>query len=274
MRRAPPWALVGLLVVGAGLGMGIGIANQSPVPAQAQISQIINTTEDAGTAHFILSTVSTSTNPQSRFSYVESGEISFQTGDIEFSVPAIPAASGGSGSGASDTRIIVTRRSLFVYQSLTDPGSGGTTWAKDTISTRSSEHAEVLNSFSPFGDLQFPDAIKVVQFADLGHAIVHGEGATKFHFSTSTCQSTTNGVTQRVSSAPTTLWVDSHGRLVEASATQTVAFHSPHKAADPSGRSTTTVTVHLFDFGAPVNVKAPSGANGTMTFFIDSGKCL
>jgi hypothetical protein len=217
--------------------------------------------------------VSTSTNPENRYSYIESGEISFRTGDMEFSVPAIPTAGNGSGSGASDTRLIVTRRSLFVYQSLTDPGSKGVSWAEDIISTRSSEQAEVLNSFGPFGALQVPDAIKVVQYEDLGHDIVHGEVATEYHFSTSTCQSTTNGVTQRVSSAPTTLWVDSHGRLIQAVATQTVAVHSPHRSGNLNSRLTVTVTIHLFDFGAAVKVRAPTGATGAMSFFFARSKC-
>jgi hypothetical protein len=252
--------------------MGIGIAGQSP-SAQAQISQIVRMTEYAGTAHFVVSIVTTSPNPENRSSYIESGEISFKTGDMSFSVPPIPTARSGSGSGGSETRIIVTRRSLLVYQSLTDPGSKGVSWNKDTISTGSPARAEVLNSFGPFGDLQVPDAVKVVQFEDLGQHIVHGEGATEYHFSTSTCESTTNGVTQHVSSAPTTLWVDNLGRLIHGVATQTVAVHSPHKSGTLNSRLTVTVTVHLFDFGAPVNVKAPTGATGTMSIFFASSKC-
>ena len=122
MRRALPWLLVGLVAAGAGLGMGIGIANQPSASAQAQISQIISTTEGAGTAHFIISTVTTSPNPELRSTSVESGEISFETGDMEFSVhysSANSKATNGSGSGASDTRVIVTHRSLFLYQKLT-----------------------------------------------------------------------------------------------------------------------------------------------------------
>jgi len=195
---------------------------------------------------------------------------------MEFSVHYLSAnskATNGSGSGASDTRVIVTHRYLFLYQTLTTPGLGGTSWAKDTISTGSPERAEVLNSFGPFGDLEVPGAVKIVQFADLGQHILHGEGATEFHFSTSTCQSTTNGVTQRVSAAPTTLWVDSHGRLIQAVATQTVVVHSPPKHGDLNNRLHTTVTVHLSDLGAPVKVAAPTGVNGAMSILFASSKC-
>jgi hypothetical protein len=264
------------VAAGAGLGMGIGIANQSPVSAQAQISQIIRSTEAASTAHLVITTVTTSPNPELRSTSVESGEINFTTGDAEFSVHYTSAnlkASNGSGSGASDTRLIVTHRSLLLYQMLTNFGAGGISWAKDTISTGSPEHAEVLNSFGPFGALQVPHAVKVVQFEDLGRHDVHGEVATEFHFSTSTCKSTMNGVTQRVSSAPTTLWVDSYGRLIQVAVTQTVVVHSRPKAGGLDNRLTFTVTVHLFDFGAPVNVTAPSDAHGAMSVLFASSKC-
>ena len=274
MRRALPWLLVGLVVAGAGLGMAIGIANQPSPSAQAQISQIARTTRDAGTAHFIITTVTTSPNPEFRSTSVESGEISFETGDMEFSVHYSSANSKAtSGSGASDTRVIVTHRSLFLYQTLTTPGSGGTFWAKDTISTGSPERAEVLNSFGPFGDLEVPGAVKIVQFEDLGQHILHGEGATEFHFGTSTCHSTTNGVTQRVSSAPTTFWVDSHGRLIQAVATQTVVVYSSPKHGDLNNRLHTTVTVHLSDLGAPVKVAAPTDVHGAMSILFASSKC-
>ncbi len=276
MRRALPWLPVGLLIAGAALGMGIGIANQPSASAQAQISQITSTTEGAGSAHFIITTVTTSTNPELRSTSVESGEISFETGDMEFSVhysSANSKATNGSGSGASDTRVRVTHRSLFLYQRLTMPGSGGTFWAKDRISTGSPERAEVLNSFGPFSDLQVPGAVKIVQFEDLGQHIGHGEGATEFHFSTSTCQSTTNGITQRVSSAPTTFWVDSHGHLIQAVATQTVVVHSSPKHGDRNNRLHTTITVHLSDLGAPVKVAAPTDVHGAMSIFFATSKC-
>lgn len=276
MRRALPWLLVGLVAAGVGLGMVMGIANQPTVSAQAQISQITATTEGAGTAHFAITTVTTSPNPKLRSTSVESGEISFETGDMEFSVhysSANSKATNGSGPGASDTRVIVAHRSLFLYQTLTTPGLGNTSWAKNTILTGSPKRADVLNSFGPFGVLQVPDAVKIVQFEDLGEHILHGEGATEFHFSTSTCQSRTNGVSQRVSAAPTTLWVDRHGRLIQAVATQTLVVHSPHKSGNLDSRLTVTVNVHLFDYGAPVNVKAPTGVNGTMSIFFASSKC-
>ena len=44
--------------------MGIGIATQPSASAQAQITQIISTTEGAGMAHFIFSIVMTSCNAQ------------------------------------------------------------------------------------------------------------------------------------------------------------------------------------------------------------------
>ena len=51
VRRALPWALVGLVLAAAGLGMGIALGNE-PVSAQAQI---VKSTEKTGTARFTIS---------------------------------------------------------------------------------------------------------------------------------------------------------------------------------------------------------------------------
>ena len=116
MRRALPWLLVGFVAVGAGIGMGIGIAGQSPT-AQAQISQIVRTTEEAGTARYTISAaVSIGPNSKLRTGFSASGEINFKTHSMSETLHIGPTpSSGGKVLIDPDLKFIETGRFLYVY---------------------------------------------------------------------------------------------------------------------------------------------------------------
>jgi hypothetical protein len=264
VRRALPWLLVGLVAVGAGLGMGIGIAGQSP-SAQAQIAQIVRTTDNAGTARFTLSAVVIDPG-RIRTEIVASGEMNFKTDSVSMTLQypsADPHTNKAGASALFEVRMIETGGYQYVYlPSVSASGSSGTTtgpithsWQKVPLSSGSRNGSGIVNS--PMGLLGLPGSTQVLQ--DLGPSMVGGKEATEYEMGPSTCQSTANGLTQSYSSAPTTLWVDGHGRLIQGEATQTEVVQPP-KASEvgrTTFRSTDTETVRLFDFGTPESITAP-----------------
>jgi hypothetical protein len=184
----------------------------------------------------------------------------------------------------TNLRIIITGRTLYVYEpNLPAFGSVGSTtgpvtssWRKESLS--SSSHNSFLSSFGPMALLQIPASSKALQFEDLGPSMVRGENTTEYQFGVSACQSTTNGITQNYSSAPTTLWIDTRGRFVQGTTAQTVVIRTPKQSGNRTDRLTTSSTVHLFDFDVPVNITAPAAAgsnsgSAAIILFSNDNRC-
>ena len=118
---------------------------------------ILRTTENAGTARFTVTELTTSTSPGLASDFVESGEINFRTGDIDVTTRDSPSNAGagtGPGSDLSEMRILVTRNSLIIFEKIPAVGLLGTSWAKDKVTSSSWEQAEIEGSFGPFAALQ------------------------------------------------------------------------------------------------------------------------
>jgi hypothetical protein len=90
VRRAVPWALVGLLGIGVALGAALG-ATESPStvlvqavsPTQAEwVAHVLATTRAAGTAHLTFNEVTSSANPDLRGSSSGSGTVNFAVGTV------------------------------------------------------------------------------------------------------------------------------------------------------------------------------------------------
>ena len=272
MRRALPWLLVGLVAVGVGIGMGIGIAGQSPT-AQAQISQIVQTTDNAGTARFTMSVVVIDPG-HIRTDIDASGEINFKTDSVSMILrypSAHKHANKADAPALSEVKMIETGNYQYLYvPSVSAPGSSLTTtgpitdsWQKVPLSTGSGNGTGTADS--PFSLVGLPGSLGVLQ--DVGPSTVNGQEATEYETGPSTCQSTASGLTQSYSSAPTILWVDGHGRLIQGKTTQTVVIHPPkglgsgkNSAGANTVESTDSATVRFFDFGTPVNITPPAKA--------------
>lgn len=262
--------------------MGIGLANQPP-SAQAQISQIARRTEKAGTARFTISTRTTSSTPGAGSTSIESGEISFKTDSISFTVHYPALKDGSATAGLPPTlRIIGVGRILYVYQpNLPSLGSVGATtgpvgsfWGKDSLSTAAHERTDIFSTFGPMGLVQIPSSTQVPQIEDLGNRTVGDETTTEYQYGVSTCQSTSNGATQYLLSTPTTLWVDSHDRLVEGETAETVVVRNPKQSGTHTDRLTTSETVRLYDFGKPVNITAPMNATAGTEIGFATDRCI
>jgi hypothetical protein len=108
------------------------------------------------------------------------------------------------------------------------------------------------------GLLQLRGSTQVLQ--DIGPSTVGGQQVTVYQLGPSTCQTSATGLTQTYSTVWTTLWVDSHGRLIQGEDTQTVVIHPPRGTDIGATASTDTTSVRLFDFGTPAHIGAPPNA--------------
>ena len=86
MRRALPWALVGLVgfvtAAAAALGAVAAPGTQTVTPAQ-WVAGVLSTTAQAGTAHFTYDLVTTSPNPELRSTRHGGGVVDFSQGNVQ-----------------------------------------------------------------------------------------------------------------------------------------------------------------------------------------------
>jgi hypothetical protein len=108
--------------------------------------------------------------------------------------------------------------------------------------------------------LKLPRSIQTIQ--DLGLGIVGSREATEYQIGPSICHSSVGGITQTYSTAASTLWVDSRGRLIQDEVAQTVVSH-PKGISTEAAKWTETASVRLYDFGTSVGIAAPAHATET-----------
>jgi hypothetical protein len=274
MRRALPWVTVGLLILGVGAGAGLGVAGQTPAPAALtatrQISLIVAATRRAQTARFTYSSSDASANRLLRGSTRGSGEVNFgadtmQTVERDRSV-------GYSGTSATTEKPVVqdnvmddmwigrTEYTRFVFDNDPDsPWVKGPTWPKDTFGP-----IGALQEVGPLGELSLDQGVPGLRVEDAGSGTVHGVETTEYRLVVPTCGASTpsDGISE--STEPLQLWVDGHGRLVQArqSITEDIAKNAYLGAAFagkgfPAGRVTNVSIIDLGDFGAPAAIAAP-----------------
>jgi hypothetical protein len=274
MRRALPWVTVGLLILGVGAGAGLGIAGQSPTPgpltATGQISRIVAATRQARTARFTYSSNNTSTNRLLRGSTRGSGEVNFsrhvmRTVERDRSI-------GFSGTSAATEKPVVQdndmedvwigRTQYTRIEFDNDPHSPwlkGPTWPKDSFGPLGA-----LGFVDPLGQLSADEGVPGLRIEAAGSATVHGVETTQYRLVMPTCGASTrsDGLTESI--APLQLWVDGHGRLVQAreSITEDIAKDAHLGTAFagedfPTGRVTSVGIIDLGHFGAPAAIAAP-----------------
>ena len=85
VRRAAPWLLVGLVLLGAGLGSGLGLSMQPVMSAnsRALVVRILATTRRAGSARFTFTAVTRSSNRFLRSTTTGSGVIDFNANAMQ-----------------------------------------------------------------------------------------------------------------------------------------------------------------------------------------------
>jgi hypothetical protein len=274
MRRALPWVTVGLLVLGVGAGVGLGIAGQTPTPAPltatGQISRIVAATRRAGTARFTYSSSSTSTNRFLRASTRGRGEVDF--GAATLHTTERDRSIGFSGTSAATEKPVAqdnvvdqvligrTEYTRLGFDDDSDsPWMKGPTWPKDTFGSLGA-----LQQVGPLGALSLDEGAPGLRVEATGPGTVHGVETTEYQFVVPTCGAITpsDGISE--STGPLQLWVDGHGRLLQArqSMTEDVAKNADLGPAFPeegllAGRVTTVSIIDLGDFGAPVAIAAP-----------------
>lgn len=274
MRRALPWVTVGLLVLGVGAGAGLGIAGQTPTPAPltatGQISRIMAATLGARTARFTNSSSSASTNRLLRGSTVGSGEVNFtrkvmrtteRDRSIGFSGPTVSTEKPVLQDDVMDNIWIGrTEYTRLGFDNSTDsPWMKGPTWPKDSFGPLGA-----LDDVGPLGELSLDTGLPGVRVEAAGSGTVHGVATTEYRIIVPTCGASTPSDGFSVATGPLQLWVDGHGRLVQArqSITEDIAKNAHVGGAlaggdFPAGRVTSVSIIELGDFGAPVAITAP-----------------
>ena len=258
-----PWLLVVLVSAGAGLGVGFGLASQS-LSAQAQISQILRKTESAGTARFTTSSVTTVQGTRVRTRIVASGEIDFKADAISLTLH-FPSADPHATPPVTMLKIVDIGNFQYEYvPTLSTSGPIGSStkapitysWQKEPLRTGKDHGSSIVNS--PMDLLQVPGTIQTLR--DDGTGFVGGKKTTEYQIGPSTCRESASGLTQIHSTAASTLWVDNRDRLIQDDVTQTVVIHAPKGFRSGLPKSIEKASIHLFDFGKPVEITAPARA--------------
>jgi hypothetical protein len=279
MRRFVPWALLGLLTVGAAAGVALGLANQPSQTPEQFVADALSATARAGTLHFEIREVVTSSNRELRSSSTTSGVVDLTRGDPREDVvmrTTFPVLlPGGLGSPAPP---IETVRSLTIGRSLyLGVTYGGMVhWTKETLD----------RAAAPLLDLPvFTTGISELTAAsvqDLGPDLLWGRPTTKYAVTVAppACLGTKSPIADALFQNPGTVWIDSAGRIVQersvfresfapspshghqsgsgSTTTRSGGVVSVLPIESPVGTSTTVTTVRFTDFGAPVSIEAPT----------------
>lgn len=273
-RAITPWALLALVLVGAGIGAAIGHAG-APLATSAAagtspaqwVDQVLATTKEAGTAHFTYR--STTTSSTARLNTSQSG-----SGAVDFAARRLRVTTTIGQYSASQGRwqphqVTTSPESITVITIGTQTWEGfGGQWTKIRW-PRNPDDRLGLN-FGSEALLDIEGALPIKSVHTLGPARVGGVDTTRYLVTSSPprpCNAQQSDAMRGSSIGPTTIWVDGHGRLVRASLTThaivrvPASFHGQAPADFPRGPINNTQVVQLGQFGAPVHVAAPTAAD-------------
>jgi hypothetical protein len=274
VRRLLPWALVGLVGIGAGVGAALGQANAPGTAAASPaqwVARVLATTKAAGTAHLHFTEVTASSNPDLRGSSAGSGVVDFAAGTFRVSDIAhqLDWTIGPTGQVRTHPETFGQKEIAVgpaVYQSIgtDDPLSG---WIKETAPR--DDGAIGLGSADGFADplLSLTAPYTVRRVRDLVRASLGGESTTRYLVESRLrlhCPKSATATRQPMQR--TTLWIDGQGRLMQA---RSASYSSgkipaadlksnPQFADEPTGSSTSVTTLRISGFGRPVHVAAPA----------------
>jgi hypothetical protein len=297
-RRAIPVALLGLLLVGV---LTAGIAGQIVSPrahttaaaASATsspgrwVATLLATTARAGTARVTYSQVNASPNPEMRDSIIGRGAVDFVTGAVRVSQVERQAGDVASGARqphpgpAAFTPIAGTIATIGVGKAVYEEFAGH--WL--LLGLPRDPHAQlglefVGNASIALGGLEGLEPVASVR--RLGPASLEGMPTTRYLVTNAPllCGKTPAKNAGFEVQGPTTVWVDGHGRLVQARYTIDVGGNVPRGTPSSGlavGPVTTTATLTLSRFGSPVTIAAPSDlitTGGTSSSFTIRGRCV
>jgi hypothetical protein len=252
VRRILPWALLGLLAVGTAAGAAAGQL-QTPTNTPAEwVDSVFAATQAAGTAHIRFSDITTSPNPTQASTRTGIGAIDFTDGNYRVAEPGQSTIVIGQTiytdlTGASD---LMGWSTAHVPRSERRVGGFGLddTGALDAVAGLAGPtpvdgvHALGRGSVDGIAATRY-----MVTTAPLYICGPHGRTLLAYHY------------------APTTLWVNGQGRLVQARTSIYMKGFRSHGPRDASGfeqpivtaPSTIVATLTLSRFGAPVRVTAP-----------------
>jgi hypothetical protein len=281
MRRLVPWVLLGLvgLATAAAAALGAAGAPAAPVVTPAQwVAAVLATTAQAGTAHFSYSHVTASPNPDLRGSLSGSGVVDFSQGNV--SVTEVDHQIEFEGGPTGLTRPVPTTTNDeeiviggVMYSRLSPDAFGAQITEADfpftKVSVPRQPRAELglsfaLDASAGLGDLEGIEPVVAVH--DLGPSTVDGQATTRYLVQNAPVHACppVRKTAVVTTEAPSVIWVDGRGRLVQARSSSrfngvlpAAARKLPGFAQFPTGPSATTDTLTFSSFGAPVHITPP-----------------
>ncbi len=275
MRRLVPWALLGLVVLGAGLAAALGaLSPGAPRPPGATPSQwvadLLARTAASGSARFSYTHVSTSTSVAYSGRIAGNGEIDFRSGSVEATELDHQTEFTSSAGGPTHPERTATRAEFIgigttLYQSFAPAGLDVFPWTK--MSWHRDPRQQLGLTF--VGDAavalgELAGSRHVVGVRALGAATVGGVATTRYELSTAPVCKPVHPSPLVETEGPTFVWVDAQGRLVQITGSLRLSGHLPpaaqstFRALGPVAPVTTTDTLRLSAFGVPVHIEAPT----------------
>jgi hypothetical protein len=283
VRRAVPWALLGLLLVAAVVAAVIGQV-QTPGQTSAQwVAGVLATTRAAGTAHFTIDSHETSQVASLRGSSSESGVVDFATGnDRDTEVSRSEQWSSTDGGPTHVSLVRQVDKTVDLGKWTYDNAFGS--WMRTPRDRRLDDSLGIADGsdvlFLPLSgdDLGF-------RLQNAGPATVGGVATTRYVVTPVLPPSCVDIEREAArvgdETLPTSLWVDGAGRLVQARSSIRLNWTALMKSAErqleaeqkkvpsslqsqsllsdaPRGKEVIVTTLHLTDFGLPVRITAPA----------------
>jgi hypothetical protein len=227
-------------------------------------------TRQAGTARFTYSSRNTSTNRLLRGSAQGSGEVDFgadtmRTVERDRSIGSSGTSAATEKPVAQDNVIDQVWIGRTEYTRLELAHGSDSTWIKGPIWPKDSFGSlGMLEDVGPLGALALDEGVPGLRVEAAVSGTVHGVETTEYQIVVPTCGASTpsNGFSE--TTGPIQLWVDGHGRLVQARQSITEDITKNAHVGDaqagedfPVGRVTSVSTIDLGDFGAPAAIAAP-----------------
>ena len=271
VRRLVPWALLGLLTVGAAAGIALGVANQpGQTPAQ-WVASALATTARTGSARFTYSDSDSSSIAELRSQVRGYGVVDFKRGDLRDTEVNRQLNDGGGANADQHARSSLdTTETIGIGHTLyEDIGAPlDIHWMKLPLPREPQSNlgfGAALNGNVALSGLEGVDPVVTVRAA--GPATVGGVATIKYLVSTAApvlCpgQHKTTGLT--FEQLPTTVWIDHAGRIVQVRSEFREEFGPPPAGIGapfshiPTGSVHSVATLRFSDFGLPLTIAAPS----------------
>lgn len=280
MRRLAPWLLVGVLGIGVAAGAALGESQRpgagpsftvlSGPAAASWVKGVLATTSAAGSAHFTYVSVTSSPDSSSRNSDSGSGVVDFAHGDFQVTQVNHQVAYEVVGGKAPHQTLDTWSEETIgigksVYQNLAAPVSDWGKYSEQRDPHRAlglDQASAAENALAALSGL-----VPVASVRDLGPGTASGLHATRYRVTDQTldyCEAHEPKISITLV-APTTVWVDGQGRIVQAAVSQRgdasiARLFTALGLGAPAGTppASTTTFLHFSDFGAAVHIAAPA----------------